>query len=117
MPSIRHSVHKSTDTSKKNIELNDQMGILLRELLAEYGRDNLLLWREVYKRDYLGVPSFKDDIEKGKKALPKDLVKRLDQELSSKRRKTMFFRVLEKKTGVRKLYDIDHQIEMAKKNS
>ncbi len=117
MPSIRHTVHKSTATSKKNIKLRDQMNILLNHLLDEYGRDNLLLWKEVNKREYLDEPQFKEDIEKGKKSLPNDLVKKLDEELSSKRRKTMFINVIEDKTDSRKLYNIDHQIELAKKNS
>ncbi len=115
MPSIRNIRHKATDTIRKNINLHREISLLFRDVLDEYGRDNLRLWREVNKRKYLGLPKFEEDIKKGEEALPNELTERLDKELSSNRKKTMFFKITERQLNVRKLYNIDKQIEKVKK--
>lgn len=114
MPSIRNIRHKATATIKKNIYLHRIMSLLFRDVLDKHGRDNMLLWREVNKRKYLGLPKFEENIKKGEEALPNELVETLDKELNSNRKKTMFFKITDRQLGVRKLYDIDKQIERVK---
>lgn len=116
MPSIRNARHKATKTSQKNTILLEKISNIYREIINEYGRDNVLLWREVNKRKKLDKVFFKEDIEKGEKAIPEKLAEKLDEELSSNRRFYKFIKLIEANTGVRKLYDIDKRIEIASKN-
>lgn len=112
MPGLRKKP-KASNTMKKNIKRFDQMKILLRDLLNQFGRDKLNLVREIYKRKFLGRPEFIEDIERGEKAVPKPLINILDENLVSNRRKWGFMKVLEKELGKRKLYDMDKAIERA----
>ncbi len=115
MPSIRQPRHTATATSVKNIKLYGKMSVLYRKLLQNYGRGNLFLWREVNKRKYLGTPKFQEEIEKGEKALPKDLVNTLNEKLTSKRSMCMFLNVVDKNLKVRKFYSMNKTIEKASK--
>lgn len=115
MPSIRNARHKATDTIKKNIKLFEKMSVVYRYVLKEYGKENLSLWREVYKRKYLGIQKFENDIKKGNKVLPEGLIKTLDEKLHSRRRTSMFFKILEKNFKVKKLYNIDKSIAKVQK--